>query len=89
MNGEPEIVAFCVGNGCPVNEKDGSGMTPLHHAAERPNLRVVQALIDCGADPQIRDSYGCTAADVAEDRHVDHVQRFLFDCMCLRCDKGK
>jgi ankyrin repeat protein len=81
INGQPEIVAFCVRNGCAVNERDGHGMTPLHHAATRPNLRVVQCLIECGADPRIEDSAGCNAAAVAGHGRIHHVQGFLLACV--------
>jgi ankyrin repeat protein len=81
INGRPEIVKFCVGNGCPVNERDGYGMTPLHYAAKRPNLHVVQCLIECGADPQMKDSCGCNAADVAGNDRIHHVRGFLLGCM--------
>jgi ankyrin repeat protein len=44
----------------------GVGTVPLHHAAESGNLGAVQALLDAGADPTIRDErYEGTPADWA------------------------
>ena len=37
---------------------DRNGVTPLHIACLRRNLRIVQALIDSGADPAVQDKKG-------------------------------
>lgn len=49
------------------------GMTPLHDAAFKGNLEVVQTLLALGADPRIRNTYGWSPLDVAELRHFDAV----------------
>ena len=48
-----------------VNQSDNSGNTPLHHAAMRQHLDVVQLLIDAGADIDAKNVHfyngrGCT-----------------------------
>lgn len=48
-----------------VAGKDNEGRTALHAAAEAGWDRVVQHLLDRGADPRIKDAQGMTALDVA------------------------
>ncbi|HEX6993109.1 MAG TPA: ankyrin repeat domain-containing protein [Gammaproteobacteria bacterium] len=47
---------------------DNEGKTALHAAAEMGWARVVQHLLDRGADPTIKDAYGNTALDLAMRR---------------------
>jgi ankyrin repeat protein len=45
----------------------GDGTTALHHAAEGGHLDAIEALLDAGADPTVRDAlYNGTPADWAE-----------------------
>jgi ankyrin repeat protein len=43
-----------------LNHRDEKGATPLHWAAEVQDLSVVAALIDLGADVNIKDNLGYT-----------------------------
>jgi len=49
------------------------GMTALHEAAYKGNISVVRALIKHGADPRLRNHYGLTPLEVAQERGLDHV----------------
>lgn len=46
-----------------VNLQENSGRTALHFAAMKENARMIQMLIDHGADPSIRDDMGRSARD--------------------------
>ena len=46
--------------GADVNEKDESNKTPLHKAAEKGHVDVIDALVKAGADPNARGEYGVT-----------------------------
>jgi len=41
--------------------------TPLHHAVRRNRLRIVQLLLELGADPSARDATGATALTTASE----------------------
>src|SRR5262245_850645 len=45
--------------------------TPLHHAAARSRLRMVQVLLELGADPNATDVTGATALTTAVQENVD------------------
>jgi ankyrin repeat protein len=50
-----------VRSGANVNASDGvKRCTALHMAARRGNLKIAEALLDCGADVDARDSLGDT-----------------------------
>jgi truncated hemoglobin YjbI len=62
----PEIVRMLVGAGADVNNHGGvTRATPLHMAARRGFVAIAQALIDCGAHLDARDTKGCTPFDRA------------------------
>lgn len=52
--------------GCNVNAAAKNGRTALHSAAFHGHIEIVRSLLDAGADPRIKDSYGQTAATIAE-----------------------
>jgi ankyrin repeat protein len=45
--------------------------TPLHHAVRKNRLRMVQLLLELGADPNARDATGATALTTASDWGAD------------------
>jgi hypothetical protein len=56
-----DVVRALVQSGANVNANDGvKHCTALHMAARRGNLEIAEALLDCGADINARDSLGDT-----------------------------
>ncbi len=55
-----------------MNARDGGGETPLHVAAEKSeNPEVIEALLQAGANPKLKDSEGKLPADyAAENEHI-------------------
>ena len=51
--------------GADVNARDEKGFTPLHHAASRGDVPVVEFLLAHGADPHLLSRAGQTTADMA------------------------
>ena len=51
----------------PLDAQDADGSTPLHEAAWRGQTEIVKALLAAGADKNIQDIDGFTAADKARD----------------------
>jgi len=45
--------------------------TPLHHAVRKNRLRIVQLLLELGADPNARDATGATALTTASQEGAD------------------
>jgi ankyrin repeat protein len=45
--------------------------TPLHHAAAKNRLRMVQLLLELGADPNLEDATGATALTTASQENAD------------------
>ena len=59
-----KAVLLLIDCGADVNEKNIEGITPLHAAASSPRaLRIVQALVEKGADPFALDKNGKTPLD--------------------------
>ena len=74
------IFAHLLSKGAAINAPDGysTSDTPLHDAAKKGNFRMVQALIDAGADPYTTNAKGKTALDLAT---VPPVQMILREAM--------
>ncbi len=51
--------------GLEVDARDHNGFTPLHHAAARGDLELIQYLVDQGADVKAVSRSGLTTADMA------------------------
>lgn len=76
--GRPEVVRRLAGMGFDINVL--ARITPMHQAAYDGNVAVVQALLDLGADPNIRDhDYGSPPLGWAEHARKDEVVELLRD----------
>ena len=62
--------------GASVNERDKYGLTPLHHAAMRGNVKEVEQLVDCGGiDIEVSEKSLCNWFICLILQHVTFVQR--------------
>jgi uncharacterized protein len=57
-------------HGALVSARDGSGMTPLHIAAQKNNIVGAKRLIKAGAKIMPRDNKGKTPLDYAESAEM-------------------
>jgi ankyrin repeat protein len=62
-----------------LNEKDDAGCTPLWLAARTGNLKMVELLMDAGADESIADNEGLTPNDVAFKFKKEKVEEYFRD----------
>lgn len=60
-----------------IDEKDSAGCTALWLAARTGNLKMVQLLIDAGADESITDHEGLSPQDVAVKFNKDAVNKYF------------
>ena len=52
-HGHTDIVKVLFENGADLNKPDGSGLSPIHHAASKEELATVRLLISLGAEPEL------------------------------------
>jgi ankyrin repeat protein len=62
-----ELVDLLLANGANVNGRRRDGLTALHSAAFRNHLRVIEVLLQHGADPAIKGSGGEHAGQTGRD----------------------
>jgi ankyrin repeat protein len=71
MNGlDAELIRTFVSYGVNINSANKEGKTALLLAAEENESETVAALLESGADPNIRSRDGRTAADIADGESV-------------------
>lgn len=66
--GHLHIVKALLKRGLTVNVTDKGGFTPLHEAARAGQFLVAAYLMEHGAEPEIRNSSGKTAQDLAREQ---------------------
>lgn len=60
---------------------DKNGLTPLHRAAAKGMTAMVEALLDCGADPSLQGKLGSTPLDMAMDNNHTETASALADAL--------
>ncbi|MDD5067354.1 MAG: ankyrin repeat domain-containing protein, partial [bacterium] len=79
--GHTDAVLILIRNKANVNGKESYfGHTALHEAAEGGFIGVLQVLLEAGANPEMKNKKGDTAADIAARKGfkecVDMISRF-------------
>lgn len=71
------MVSYLISVGADVNAKAAHGVTALACAAAWGYYEVVKLLLNSDADAAVVDVMGDTAADMAEQRGHDEVERLI------------
>lgn len=80
VEGDVDAVRLLLGTeGCVVNARDASLMTPLHFAADRGHAPIVTLLLQHGADAAARDQDGQLPVTIAGVCEHDDVVRLLLE----------
>ena len=81
LNNKIEAVAALISHGADVNARNEFGQTPLMYASKWGHAKVVEALLDAGADKELKatsgDWEGKTALDLARDENKGDVVAIL------------
>jgi ankyrin repeat protein len=72
------MIELLVGSGASVDAKNAHGLTALHRATLRNDVRAVRALLKHGADPRIESSVGRSPMDHAA---IDVLKRRIYEMM--------
>ena len=74
--GHKELVELLITAGADMNAQASiSGWTPLHHAASQDHKEIAELLIAKGADVNVKDDYGTTPLDWADDKETADLLR--------------
>lgn len=60
-----------------LDDKDDSGLAAIHHASEWGLLDMIQLLVSHGADPNVKDSSGQTAWEIACSQNHEPMSKYL------------
>ena len=71
MAGEFQLGSKLLRRGVDINWRNREGMTALSYALIHRNLKMVQFLIENGADPHIEDSRDHDSCDYAQVNGID------------------
>lgn len=61
------MIRVLINDGAELNATQSGGQTPLHHAVGRNSLKLVNTLVEAGADPFLKDLEGRSASDLAKE----------------------
>jgi hypothetical protein len=65
FSAEDEVVQRLLAASAAVNAQDSLGSTPLMYACSKNLTKIVQTLLERGADPSLKDKLGRTAEERA------------------------
>jgi ankyrin repeat protein len=83
-DGNLSIVRLLINAGADVNLQDRFGDSPLARAVTRPGrTKLVKRLLECGADPRLKDCDGMTVVEVARRSYLKHGQEMRHICQML------
>lgn len=76
-NGDVELLNLLIGLEADINAQDGTGKSPLMLATINENLEVIQALVEGGANIDLKDKKGRTALQYAKLGGFKQAYNFL------------
>jgi ankyrin repeat protein len=83
-NYDPSVVEILIESGANVNARDNGGDTPLMNAVMRNRLMHIVHLLDGGADVEITNNVGKTAADFLPEETPDGVSAVIWEAVVAR-----
>ncbi|CAM9984634.1 unnamed protein product [Lampetra fluviatilis] len=72
-----------------INCRGLDDITPLHDAAKCGHWKVVQCLLENGADPRIKNAHGKTALELCQDARVQHLLSTWAKAQCADGDQTR
>ena len=66
----PVVCDWLIQNGADVNAADNDGNTPLMHSVISENVKVIEILIENGANIEVKNAEGKTAYELAQEQGV-------------------
>lgn len=78
-HGAKELVAMFLEHGCPADDTDAWGLTPLHYACRSGDVDVVRLLVEHGARVDATDDLGFTPLHEAAESGRADVAHFLLE----------
>jgi ankyrin repeat protein len=92
--GHYDVAEYLAKAGAPLNSQARNGLkaAPIHSATAARHLKIVQMLLEMGADPNVREQAGYTALHAAaQNGDIDIIQALLLGGADLRLksDDGK
>ncbi|XP_062866689.1 ankyrin repeat domain-containing protein 10a [Trichomycterus rosablanca] len=79
FGGHPECLLWLLQAGADINRQDFVGEAPIHKSARAGSMECVNALLISGATPELRNTNGLTAADLARAQGFHECAQLLFN----------
>lgn len=92
--GHYDVAEYLAKAGAPLNSQARNGLkaAPIHSAASARHIKILQMLLDMGADPNVREQAGYTALHAAaQNGDIETIQALLLGGadLTLKSDDGK